>query len=146
MIKLHFNNTMARNAAHQRFQFVAEDVLMFHRMLNQKNGKDENLPCPSSEVDEASGIANSSELWFGKDINGSVFDLNVRDKKTLELYAHDTRLRMLFQLTCLSLCEQFVYTKFETDENFNAAVHLYEESVGSISKNACMSLGLKERK
>lgn len=146
MIKLHFNNTMARYGAHQKFQLVAEDVTMFNRMLNQKSGKDDLLPCPSSDVEGACGIANSSELWFGKDINGSVMDINVRQKKTLKLYAQDTKLRLLFQLTCLALCEQFVYTKFETDENFNAAVHLYEDTVGSISKNACISLGLKERK
>jgi len=128
-------------------QSVAEDVHMFVKTLNRIKGVDNTLPCPKSWDTEVEGIANSSELWFGVKVGGfDVMDINVMEKKDLTLYSPDPILALLYRLTCLSLAEQFPYVKFSTTEDFSEAVNIYEDLLGSISKNACESLYLKERR
>lgn len=145
MITLNFTNTKSRAKSHVVFATVAEDVHMFNKILNQKRGVDLPLPCPEKTKEQLEGIANSSELWFGEQHKLGSVNVNVMKKSSQKFFAKDEHLRLLFQLTVLSLCEQFVYCKFATNEDFSKAVYFYEECLGSISDNSCRALGLKER-
>ena len=99
MIKLHFKNTKKRYEAYKAFQYVADDVMLFNKTINRLSKQDNNLPCPSRELDDkAYGIANCSELWFGKMGEGQVIDLSVKKSKTIALNTKDKNIKMLFQL------------------------------------------------
>lgn len=145
MIKLSFKSTKDRLNAYKAMRCVADDVLLFHKELNKLNRTDINLPCPDGNEKE-SGIVNDTILWFGDNSKRcSTMDVNVAKGKERVLTPKSKHLKLLFQLTCLSLCEQFVYTKFHTNENFGVAIAMYEDYVGSISHNACKSLGIPEK-
>ncbi len=147
MIQLKFSNTKGRALSHKVMQSVAEDVQLFNKITNAKFGLDLPLPCPVGVTDDPVGIANSSELWFGEKRKGFDFvNINVMKDTNLTLYSNVPKTKLLYQLTTLSLCEQFIYTKFSTTEDFSEAIKIYEDNLGSISKNACESLDLSVRK
>lgn len=146
MIRLKFSNTRKnRSASYQAMQLVADDVMHFNRKINRITDSDNNLPCPSPLQDDTSpsGIANCSELWFGTGKQNQTLDLQVNQNKDVLLVTDDKNLNLLFKVTCLSLCEQFIYTKIESDENWDEAIALYEDSVGAIPANAAKCLGRK---
>ena len=145
MIKLHFSNPKGRVFSHITFQTVAEDVVTFNKVINQKMGVDFPLPCPNPRFPEDVGLANSSELWFGENDEMGKIDINVMRNADVTIIVKNERLRLLMQLTVLSLCEGFSRTNFSTNEDFSEAVEMYESILGSLSDNACKSLGIPFR-
>lgn len=146
MIKINFVNTKQKAGSHLAMQTVADDVEFFNRHLNSIYGADEGLPCPTSTETDYWGFANCSEIWFGENNKIGLFHVEVMTNNESRVFFANDRLKMLAQLVILSLSEQFIYVKFTTDEDFSAAVEMYEEHLGSISANACNSLGLNPRK
>lgn len=145
--KLNFNSTKDRAGSYVAMQTVADDVALFNKEVNRLLKLDLALPCPTGGKD-FDGIANSSEIWFGDDSKPfNTIDINCKVKRVITFAPCSKRLDLLFKLTSLSLCEQFVYSSVITEDkdDWNEAVAMYETLVGSISDNAAKSLGLKKR-
>jgi len=146
MIKLHYSNGKGKAETHRFFQLVADDVMMFNRYLNGLHGIDEPLPCPIPLNKESEGVANASELWFGeKSSPFHLFPFSLDKKKTLVLISSDKKIKMLYKLAVISVCEQFPFSKIETKEDMSEAITIYEELLGSIPDNVARSLNLKPK-
>lgn len=147
MIKIRYTSTKTRRFTHSSLALVAQDVHLWMKTINKIYKLDAELPCPEAIDDDTPGVANESELWFGRNYRGGYIDLRWDRKEDIYLDApDDPALKLLFQLTVLSLCEQFIYCKIlETDEDFSRAIKIYENSVGSISDNAARDLGVGKR-
>lgn len=148
MIKLHYKTNKGRMESYKAMQNVADDIKASARHLNNLLSEDRELPCPSSRKRDDYGIANCAVLWFGNDDKeDSTLDIDVKQRTTITLNAkQDKWLYTLFQLTVISLIEQFTASSsFETDEDFTLAVGIWEELFGSIPKKVSTTLGIEIR-
>ena len=144
MIHLKLSHKKSRAFAHKALQTVSQDMQTLNVFLNKKDGTDIEFVCPEVHDKELNAVLNESEIWFGRgEHKYNTCDLNWGKKQEIHLKGCDERTDLLFKLLSLAICEQFPKSKFTTREDFKEAIEIYEYNFGSISNNACKSLGIQ---